>query len=88
MMLWCRVEEDGGGVSRVNVMHPNGEILLSYPPDHFAAELVGKMRAGQIRASLSSAGEDGRRRLTLEDEAGGVVLEEWIKRNGAPERPV
>jgi len=78
MMLWCRVEEEGGAVSRVNVMHPNGEILLSYPPDHFAAELLRKMRAGQIRAALSPAGKDGRRLLTIQDEAGGVEFEESV----------
>ena len=77
-MLWCRVEEEGGGVSRVNVMHPNGEILFSYPPHTFTPELLGRMRTGQIRASLSHAGQDGRRLLTVEDDAGHVVFEEWI----------
>ena len=78
MMLWCRVEVEGGGVSRVNVMHPNGEILFSWPPDHFSPELLRRMQAGQVRASLSRAGEDGRQLLTVEDEAGRVVFEEWI----------
>ena len=78
-MLWCRVEEEDGLVSRVNVMHPNGEILFSWPPDHFGAELLRQIWAGQIRASLSSAGEDGRRLLTIRDEAGGVVFEEAVR---------
>ena len=42
--LWCRVEEEAGRVRRVNVMHPNGEILFSFPPEKFEPELVGRMR--------------------------------------------
>ncbi len=30
--LWCRVEEERGGASRVNIMRPDGEILFSLPP--------------------------------------------------------
>lgn len=81
--LWCRVEEEGGRVSRVNVMHPNGEILFSYPPEHFEPGLVRQMQAGQVRARLSDDGRDGGQVLSLLEESGGVVYSE-----GVPQRSI
>jgi len=76
--LWCRVEEEGGGVTRVLVMHPNGEILASFPPEHFEAGLVRRMQAGQVRAVLSEGGPSGAQVLTLVDELGGMILSENV----------
>lgn len=73
--LWCRVEEEWGRANRVHVMHPNGEILLSFPPDHFLPEVVKKMRAGQVKARLVPAGE-GKTTLWLEDESGNCLHSE------------
>lgn len=70
--LWCRVEEEGGRVWRVHVMHPNGEILLSYPPEHFPEALVRRIQAGQVRAMLVE-GEAGGTTLRIEDESGGLL---------------
>jgi hypothetical protein len=74
-ILWCRVEEEGGRVNRVHVMHPNGEILLSYPPEHFEAGLVRRMRAGQVRARLLPEGK-ATTLLRIEDESGGLLHSE------------
>lgn len=76
--LWCRVEEEGGRVSRVNVMHPNGEILYSCPQENFEAGLVRRMRAGQVRARFSDGGRDGRQVLSFLDESGAVVYSEDV----------
>ena len=65
-------------MNRVLVMHPNGEILVSYPPEHFAPGLVRRMRAGQIRAMLSEATSSGVQNLSLVDESGGVILSESV----------
>jgi len=75
--LWCRVEEEAGRVRRVNVMHPNGEILFSFPPEKFEPELVRRMRTGQVRARLDEAPGSG---STLEwiDEAGRPLLRETV----------
>ena len=74
--VWCRLEEQGGRVWRVHVMHPNGEILFSYPPDHFDSGLVRRMQAGQILARLSDAGPGGGQILSLADESGRVIFTE------------
>jgi hypothetical protein len=76
--FWCRVEEEGGSVSRVNVMHPNGEILFSYPREYFEPGLVRRMQAGQVRARLSDCGRDGRQVLSFLDESDGVVYSEDV----------
>lgn len=83
--LWCRVEEEGGRVSRVNVMHPNGEILFSYPAEHFEPGLVRRMRGGQVRARLSDGGRDGGEVLSFLDESGGVVSTEDVPRRSIAE---
>ncbi len=76
--LWCRVEEEGGRVNRVDVMHPNGEILFSYPPERFEVALLRRMQAGQIRAHLSEGAPDAGSVLSLVDDAGGVVFSESV----------
>ncbi len=76
--LWCRVEEEGGRVNRVDVMHPNGEILFSYLPERFELALLRRMQAGQIRACLSEAGSDAGEVLSLVDDAGDVVFSESV----------
>ena len=78
--LWCRVEEAGGEVSRVIVMHPNGEILFSYPPEHFERRLVRAIQAGQVRARLSDSGRQDLRILTFLDGSGAVVSSEEVPR--------
>ena len=77
-LFWCRVEEESGGVRRVSVMHPNGEILFSYPPEHFEARLVRRMQAGQVRARLSDGERAGRGVLSFLDESGGVLYSEDV----------
>jgi hypothetical protein len=76
--LWCRVEEEGGRVNRVDVMHPNGEILFSYPPERFEVPLLRRMQAGQIRGRLSEGASDAGAVLSLVDDAGNVVFSEGV----------
>ena len=76
--LWCRVEEENGRVDRVDVMHPNGEILFSYPPERFEVGLLRRMQAGQIRARLSESTADAGAILSLVDDAGNVVFSEGV----------
>jgi hypothetical protein len=76
--LWCRVEEEGGRVNRVDVMHPNGEILFSYPPERFEVALLRRMQAGQIRARLSEGGSESGEVLSLVDEGDSVVFSEEV----------
>ncbi len=78
MEAWCRIETVGNRVIRVHVMHPNGEILASYPPEKFDPAIVNRMRAGQIRARVSSDPDGAGRLLTLEELSGNVVLEDRI----------
>lgn len=80
--LWCRLETSSGAVRRVHVMHPSGEILVSFPPEHFPPALVARMQMGQIRARLTPLAADGLRLLALEDEAGHVLFEEGIRPEG------
>jgi hypothetical protein len=84
-LFWCRVEEEGGSVSRVYVMHPNGEILFSYPREHFEGRLVRRMQAGQIRARLSYGEGAGRGILLFVDESGGIVCSEDVPRRSITE---
>jgi len=70
--LWCRVEEDDGRLTRVNVMHPNGEILFSYPPEHFEEGLLRRIWAGQVRARV--AGTEEAPILEFVDETGLKIL--------------
>ena len=76
MEVWCRLETVGGRVIRVHVMHPNGEILASYPPEKFEAAVLDRMRAGQIRARVSPDPDGAGTLLVLEDVSGSVVLED------------
>jgi hypothetical protein len=76
--LWCRVEEEGGRVNRVDVMHPNGEILFSYPAERFEVALLRRMQAGQIRARLSEGASGAATILSLVDDAGNVVFSESV----------
>jgi len=76
--LWCRLETAGDRVLRVLVMHPNGEILASWPPERFEATLLGRMRAGRIRAQLASGDSEGFRVLSLRDDSGEIVHSETI----------
>jgi len=70
---WCRLEIEGGSVRRVHVMHPNGEILFSYPPETFSPELLARMRVGQIRGCVQSS-ENGEMALYLKDASGRIVF--------------
>jgi hypothetical protein len=83
--LWCRVEESGDEVSRVIVMHPNGEILFSYPPEHFEPRLVRAIQAGQVRARLSDSAQDGLQILALLNGSGVVVSSEEVPRRSITE---
>lgn len=65
-------------MTRVHVMHPNGEILVSYPPEHFEPGLVRRMRAGQVRALLSQGPPGGLQVLSLVDETGSLILSESV----------
>jgi len=76
--VWCRLEVGKGGVVRVQVMHPSGEILASFPSEHFGEALVGKMKAGQVRARLLPEPGGKAQVLVLRDEAGRVMREERI----------
>jgi hypothetical protein len=59
-------------------MHPNGEILSSYPPETFAPDLVARMRIGQIRGRVQAGALEGKQLLELVDGAGRVVFSDWI----------
>jgi len=75
---WCRFESEGGVVRRVHVMHPNGEILSSYPPQTFAPDLLARMRIGQIRGRVQPGALEGERKIELVDSAGRVVFADRI----------
>ena len=79
---WCRLESEGGVVRRVHVMHPNGEILSSYPPETFSSELLARMRIGQIRGCVTPS-KDGEQLLELRDPADRVVFSDRISGNPA-----
>ena len=78
--LWCRVEEAGGRVSRVLVMHPGGEILFSHPPERFESRLLRLIQAGQLRARLSDLEQHDRQLLAFVNESGVVVYSEEVPR--------
>jgi hypothetical protein len=59
-------------------MHPNGEILSSYPPDTFSSELLARMRIGQIRGRVQAGALEGERKIELVDSAGRVVFADRI----------
>ncbi len=81
--LWCRLETGGDGTRRIHVMHPSGEIRVSFSPDRFDQALVRRIEVGQVRARFSDRAPDGSRLLTLESEqSGGVLFEEWIASGG------
>ena len=65
-------------VRRVHVMHPNGEILSSYPPDTFSSEHLARMRIGQIRGRVQAGSVEGEQRIELVDSAGRVVFSDRI----------
>jgi hypothetical protein len=74
--LWCRLEMEGSRVRRVNVMHPNGEILASWPPERFEPDLLRRMRTGEIRATFE-AGE-GQEFVALRDGSGQIVFSDPV----------
>ena len=81
--LWCRLETGGDGTRRIHVMHPSGEIQVSFSPDRFDPAVVRRIEVGQVRARLSDRAPDGSRLLTLEsEESGRVLFEEWIAAGG------
>ena len=59
-------------------MHPNGEILSSYPPDTFDSELLARMRIGQIRGRVRAGAVEGEQLIELVDSAGHVVFSDRI----------
>jgi hypothetical protein len=59
-------------------MHPNGEILSSYPPETFAPDLLARMRIGQIRGRVHAGALEGEQRIELVDSAGRVVFADRI----------
>jgi len=59
-------------------MHPNGEILSSYPPQTFAPDLLARMRIGQIRGRVQPGALEGERKIELVDSAGRVVFADRI----------
>jgi hypothetical protein len=75
---WCRLESEGGIVRRVHVMHPNGEILSSYPPETFSSDLLARMRIGQIRGRVQAGAREGEQKIELVDSAGCVVFADRI----------
>jgi hypothetical protein len=74
--LWCRLEMEGSRVRRVNVMHPNGVILASWPPERFEPDLLRRMRTGEIRATLEADAE--RKTVALRDGSGRIVFSEPV----------
>ena len=74
--VWCRLEGGPGGVRRVDVMHPSGEILLSYPPERFDPGDIRRMEIGQIRGKIS--GSAAGRSVTLLNTSGRIVFEERL----------
>ena len=77
--LWCRVEEDGGFVRRVNVMHPNGEILFSFPPERFDPRLIRQISAGQVRARVIDESPELDSTLEFLDDAGRRLFRETVE---------
>ena len=72
--VWCRLEGEPGRVRRVDVMHPSGEILLSYPPERFEPAILRLMEIGQVRGRISSSGSG--KIVTLRAASGRVLFEE------------
>jgi hypothetical protein len=81
---WCRLESEGGMVRRVHVMHPNGEILSSYPPETFAPDLLARMRIGQIRGRVHAGAVKAEQVIELIDSAGHVVFADRIPHKTIP----
>ena len=65
-------------------MHPNGEILSSYPPETFAPDLLARMRIGQIRGRVQPGAVDGEQEIELVDGAGRVVFSDLIPAKKGP----
>jgi hypothetical protein len=80
---WCRLESEGGVVRRVHVMHPNGEILSSYPPGTFSSDLLARMRIGQIRGRVQAGAIEGEQEIELVDSTGLVVFSDRISGKSA-----
>ncbi len=76
--VWCRLVTSGARVLRVQIMHPDGQVLTAYPPDRFPPAVVRQMLAGQIRAALSRPG----RLLHLTDLTGQSLFEERLDPSG------
>jgi hypothetical protein len=74
--VWCRLEGGPGRVRRVDVMHPSGEILLSYPPERFDPADIRRMEIGQVRGKISESAAE--KIVTLRDASGRVVFEERL----------
>jgi hypothetical protein len=63
-------------------MHPNGEILSSYPPETFAPDLLARMRIGQIRGRVQAGAVEGEQEIELVDSTGRVVFSDLIQAKG------
>jgi hypothetical protein len=82
--LWCRVEEDGDCVRRINVMHPNGEILFSFLPERFDQRLIRQISAGQVRARVVDETPGTDSTLEFLDEAGQPLFRETVEARSNP----
>ena len=75
--VWCRLVTSGARVLRVQIMHPDGQVLAAYPPDRFDPPTVRQMLAGQIRAAVCEPGTENAI-LRLTSVAGAVLFEERL----------
>ena len=72
--VWCRLVTAGARVLRVQIMHPDGQVLAAYSPERFDARVLRQMLAGQIRAAVSLPDVV----LRLTDVSGAVLFEERL----------
>ncbi len=72
--VWCRLVTAGARVLRVQIMHPDGQVLAAYSPERFDPEVLRQMLAGQIRGAV--IGPDPVVRLS--DLSGTVVFEDRL----------
>ncbi|MCA1579784.1 MAG: hypothetical protein LC796_00020 [Acidobacteria bacterium] len=75
--VWCRLVTSGARVLRVQIMHPDGQVVAAYAPERFDRATVGRMLAGQIRAAVRAPGTAGAV-LRLTDVSGAVLFEEAL----------
>ncbi len=76
--MWCRLVTSGTRVLRIQIMHPDGQVLAAYLPDRFDPAIIRQMLAGQVRAAVREP-EAGMAILRLTDISGAVLFEERLE---------